>query len=321
MNRKGSRYRRRNSTHLFGLIILQLSVYFFPAHAQSNEPNGFSPSVSVKDSSGKLLHLASSASRVISLSPGATEVLFAVGAGSQVIGRSAECDYPDETRFIPVIEDRGPGRRADFKAIASAKPDLVIVDTQDASILITKTLRIGEAVFVYDPRDFLELADSMMALGTLVGRDKEAAKAAAQLTAVVRHVRSITERMPSSRFPKVFWEAGADPPATCGSDSFFRALIEAAGGRDIFPDRSGTSTTVEAQEVAARAPELIVIACAEGESLGDPSARGREDWRETPAVKTGRILRLGPGLGSRIGPRSASTLLAVARAIHPDIFP
>jgi iron complex transport system substrate-binding protein len=253
------------------------------------------------------------------MSPGATEALFAIGAGARIVGRSPRCDFPDEALSIPLIAEESSGLIA-AAALVSAKPDLVIVDAPGTK-LIVGLQEAGFAVFVYDPRNFQDLAESIMALGKLVGEKDASIRAAARLTAAVRHVRMITEGMPSYRNPKVFWEAEANPLETCGTDSFFHGLIGAAGGRNVFADGSGSAIKVDMSEITVRAPEFIVIAWSSGATPGGLSEQEAKAWVDTPAVRTGRIVRLAPGLGSRIGPRSAYALLAMARAFHPDVFP
>jgi hypothetical protein len=129
------------------------------------------------------------------------------------------------------------GRAADARALADARADLVVVDGGADALGAERPYGGGVAVFIHDPRDFRELADSMMALGILVDREKDGIRAAARLTGSASHVRAIIDRIPSSRYPRVFWEAGENPLATCGTASLAHSRILAAGGKDIFQDR------------------------------------------------------------------------------------
>jgi len=268
--------------------------------------------IAVEDSSGRIVSLGAAAERIVSFSPGAAEVLFAVGAGDRLVGRSLGCDYPAEALAIPVIGG-SDGESAAFRSAEALSPDLVIEDSTGGASRPESPAKEGFAVFIYAPRDFRGLAEAMMALGSLAGKQKEGIVAAARLTKAYRSVASIAEGIATSLHPKVLWLSGGDRnPATCGSDSFFHALIAAAGGRDIFSDYAGVSPPVILAEAADRAPEAIISI--DGGDSPDSLSR-------TPAARRGRLYRLEPGLGTRVGPRSATALLFVARFLHPDIFP
>jgi len=108
---------RAGIVRCFGLLLLVLALSPLPVDSQNSGIARSDPSA--KDSSGKSLHLASFASRIVSMSPGATEALFAIGAGARIVGRSPRCDFPDEALSIPLIAEESSGLIAAAALVSS----------------------------------------------------------------------------------------------------------------------------------------------------------------------------------------------------------
>lgn len=232
---------------------------------------GGAQAVSARDSTGAAVTLRAPARSALVLDAGAAEALRAVSGSILISGQAAS----GATDIIVVGNDR---RLAGVGA-----------DTP---------------VFVYSPRNFLELADAFMALGILSGEESRGIKLAAQMSSAVKQVRSIIGRLPSASFPRVFIQEEESPLATCGASSFLNALVSEAGGRVI----------VDRKEVARRAPDIIIVSRASG-------ARSGESWGDTPAGGSGKVFVLDLSAGISPGPRSATLLLKVARLLHPDLIP
>jgi iron complex transport system substrate-binding protein len=243
------------------------------------------------------------------------ESLFALGAGSLVVGRSIYCDYPAAASGVEIVPvNSGPG--SETPDLASWSPDLVIVDDRGQLRDSTGASKWKGKVFTYFPRNFVELADAIMELGILAGKKDAGIRVAAQLTRAVRSVTLVTDRLPTSRKTKVLWVSSVDPLRTCGANSLFHALVEAAGGRDVFADKKGTDMPIDLDALAGRSVEAMVIA--------EPSRASAERLKEAGIdsyMDSARVLRLGPGLGTRCGPRSALALFDLARFLHPEVFP
>lgn len=289
---------RRSTYSRASLVVLASLVHAFTLCAASAE----NAEASAVDSSGAIVRLGRAASRIVALSPGAVESIFAIGAGKQIAYRGAECDYPDEAGAI-----------LPYSSASSDGIDLFIVD--DLSQLGPELSRqSGTPVFVYAPNDFKGLADAVMALGVLTGHAKDGVRVAAGITNAVLRVRSFVSRLPAASYPRVFWEAHADPLETCGSGSFAQALIAEAGGRKIFSVRNGAIDSVSEDEIIARDPQAIVIASRNG-------TEEMERWAQTQAGQSDSIIVVDPQIASRASPRSPSLLLRLARAFHPGLVP
>jgi iron complex transport system substrate-binding protein len=266
--------------------------------------------VSARDTAGRLVSLPRLASRIEVIPPGAVELLFKIGRGGVIASRGPDCDYPDEALAIPV----------------SSKPrdaggyDLLVVDSLDE---FPAGARDGDRLkaFVYAPCDFRQLADAAMALGVLTGAGNEGVRLGASITGAVSRVRAIIERIPSAKYPRVFWIAGVDPFETCGSRSFPGSMIAEAGGRNPFGDLEGSAPSVLLEDAIARAPQVVVLAALDLPARGPGEERIIRILSDTPAGTEGRVLRIDPELAAHPGPRSPGLLLILARAFHPDLIP
>lgn len=276
--------------------LLVMLIALPPGGARGRGASVYAQSVSARDSTGRIVALAEPAARVVVLSPGAMELLYAIGASSRVFGRGRDCDFPEEALSFPVIDTR---------SVSSV--DLIIAD-KEGWLPRGGAREARASVFIYDPLDFRELADAAMAIGALVGMENEGIRTATRITDSVKRVRGIIGRLKTSQYPRVFWEACEDPLRTSGSSSFVNSLINEAGGKNIFSDRKDASFRIGRDDVRARSPQITVAITKAGGVENDP-------------IESGRIVNIDQGLGSRVGPRSPSLLLILAKAFHPEIIP
>jgi iron complex transport system substrate-binding protein len=275
--------------------------------------------VSATDSSGRLVTLASPARRIVSISPAATEVAYAVGAGGFVVGDTTYCDYPAAAVSLPKVGGFSSSTIS-VERIVALKPDLVLTaGPRMHGAVETALAKLGIAVFAYDPTDFDGIARDMNAMGDLAGTGETARVASGAMLAAIGKVRSALTSVPMDRRPTVFWEVYDEPLMTCGAASFPHAVIEAAGGRDIFTDLPGAWPRVSAEEIIRRAPDYIMGADDHGDKLTVAGVMARPGWSTIPAVKAGHIVLLPANIVSRAGPRVAEGVLALARALYPDL--
>ena len=274
-------------------------------------------SVSAVDSLERAVRLSKPATRVISLAPGPTEVLFAIGA--KVVGVTTYCLYPPEALKVEKIG----GFSADsmsLEKILSLRPDLV-VDSGAIHTALTKNLAdYGIPHYSYDPASFDDIAQGIRNLGALTGRKKEAEDVAATMLRRIDEVKRRLEAIANDKRTSVFWEVYNEPLMTCGSATFQHAIVEAGGGRDIFSDLPGSWPMVSNEEVIKRAPEVIMGADDHGEGLSLKALKARPGWELVPAVKNGRVILVPTGIVSNPGPRVAAGVQAVAEALYPELF-
>lgn len=276
--------------------------------------------VSAVDSLGRKIQLAAPARRIVSLSPEATEALFAAGAGSALIADTTYCDYPAAAVGLPKVGGFS-AETISIEKILALKPDLVVTGGRLHAQIEATLAKLGIRAFAYEPQSFVDIADCMMALGELAGKKDAGIRAAATLSAAVEKVRTLTATIPSSRRPTVFWQVYDEPLMTCGRNSFAHQIIELAGGRDIFSDLPGPWPVVSSEEVLRRSPAVILGADDMGDRFDAEKMAARPGWSAVPAVRDRRLYLLPADLVSRAGPRIASGLLLVLRDLHPELVP
>jgi iron complex transport system substrate-binding protein len=274
--------------------------------------------VSAIDSMGRRVSLGSPAKRIVSLSPEATEALYAIGAGTLMAGDTSYCDYPPEAKALPKIG----GFSADtisVEKIVSLKPDLVVSAGKLHQPVEAALAKLGVPVFAYLPTTFAAIEDQLLALGHLAGLGGQARAAAAALHSALEKAASLTAKLPASKRPRVFWQVYDEPLMTCGADSFPHQIIELAGGSDIFSDIPGPWPVISAEEVLRRSPDFILSPDDMGDKVDPVKLASRPGWASIPAVRDKRIVLLPANLVSRAGPRIAQGLLLALDALHPEL--
>lgn len=251
--------------------------------------------VAGQDSRGVELRLARPASRIVCLSPGALESLWALGAAGSLVSRGKGPALPPELATVPAW----PGDA--WAEMTKAGADLLVVDRNQAAALAGK-LGPGDArLFVWDPQDFGDLARLIMAIGRLVGEEKAGIRTAARLTKSVRDVTLVTDRLHATERPFVLWVPESSPGGGEGLPALAKAMVGIAGGRVLPPGALGQ--------------DYVLV---KGGSDPDQPLPGSDP---RPLAPPKAVLALGPEKAYRAGPGSASILLELARFLHPDLFP
>ncbi|MGB9686449.1 MAG: ABC transporter substrate-binding protein [Rectinema subterraneum] len=303
-----------------GLVLALLGLVLAMSVAQPVQTQAVSgPSVSGKDSLGTIVTLKAEARRVVSLAPAVTEVLFAVGAGDRIVGNTTYCDYPADAKSIEKIGGFS-AKSMSIEKIISLKPDLVISSGNIHKPVTDELVRYGIPVFAYAPNTFEEIARDIQAIGVLVGKAQKAQSVVTSMLDSIAFVQKKVDAIPSDQRLTVFWEVYDSPLMTCGAATFQHALVQAAGGIDIFSDLPGFWPKVSAEEVIKRAPQVIMGAEDHGDAMSIELIAKRPGWSQIPAVKNGRIILLPSGVVSRPSPRLADGVLMAARALYPALF-
>jgi iron complex transport system substrate-binding protein len=217
---------------------------------------------------------ASPARRIVSLSPHATELLFAAGAGEFVVGALDYSNYPEAAKAIPRV---GDNRGLDLERIASLHPDLVVAWPYGYGSGQLEALRaLGYRLEISDPHSFAEIAADIERLGRLAGTEATATKSAAAMRERVAALRSrYAARAPLA----VFYEIWSQPLYTLNGQHLVSRAIELCGGRNVFAKLPVVAPTVSVEAVLAANPEVIVTATDDGMRPG-----WLDDWKRWPAL-------------------------------------
>ena len=243
------------------------------------------------------MHVTAPARRVASLVPATTELLFAIGAGPQLVGRTEWCDYPAEAARVPNL---GDGISPNLEAIVAAAPDLVVLynSTQNAGVA-ARLRELGIPALRYNTDALSDVGRVARILGSLTGHGREADSVASALDTAL----ASASRPAGPDAPDVLLLVWEQPPMTIGRGSFLSELVERAGGRNLFADVAATAGTVSIEAVAVRDPDLI-LTTADG-----PSAfMRRPEWQAVPAVRARRFIKAQGSEFSRPGPRTPAAI-------------
>lgn len=248
------------------------------AAAVACQPAGPPPGAGVPDDAGRAVQLDRAPRRIVSLSPATTELLFALGAGDRVVGRTRWCEDPPEARQVPSV---GDGLAPNVEAIVARRPDLVVfyhASANDAALERLDALGLPSVSVRVDR--LADLARTARLLGRLTGDSARADSLIETLDAELA-ASSVHARPSAPRVLILVWD---NPPIVIGGGSFLSEIVELAGGRNAFGDLDRPSATVSIETIAARAPDVVLVT---GE--GDPGFATRPEWQVVEAVRARRF--------------------------------
>jgi iron complex transport system substrate-binding protein len=270
------------------------------------------------DGLGRQVAVPSVAQRVVSLAPSNTEILFAVGAGGQLVGRDEISDYPPEAQQVTSIGSTYGALNSE--AILALEADLILGADITSPEQVQALESLGLTVFVLsNPTDFEGLFANLEMVGDLTGHATEAGALSEALRSRVEAVAQATQGAPR---PTVYYEVdGTDPtaPWTTGSGTFQSLLIELAGGQNVAEDMQGWGQ-ISLEQLVARDPGVIIIGLGPWVPTTPEGLAERSGWGEIAAVKQGAVFGIDANWVDRPGPRLVDALEAMARYIHPELF-
>lgn len=270
------------------------------------------------DSLGREVVLDGPAQAIISLAPSNTELLFAVGAGDQVIAREDFSNYPEAVLELPSI---GNTQEQNLEEIVRLQPDLVLAADVNAPEHIKAIENLGITVFsLANPSDLEGLYENMRIVAKLTGHEAETE---IWIENARQRVTTIMETLQQAETtPTVFYELDStDPtkPWTSGAGTFIDTLITMAGGQNIASGMNTAWAQFSQEELILQDPQIILLGDAMW-GITPEMVSERPGWEQLTAVVENRVLPFNDDLVSRPGPRLIDGLEALARAIHPELF-
>ena len=246
-----------------------------------------SGNLTLTDGLGREVKLNGPAQHVVSLAPSNTEILFAIGAGGQVVGRDALSDFPAEAKNLTDIGSTFDALNTE--QIVSLKPDLVLAAEINTPEQVKQLEALGLTVYyLKNPLTLEEMYGNLGIVAQLTGHEKEAAALTESLKA---RVAAVDQKIaPISSRPNVFYELDATDPAkpyTAGKGTFITQLIERAGGHNIAADIDGYPQ-LSLEQVVAADPSFIIL----GDSaygITPESIAARPGWENLSAVKNSKV--------------------------------
>lgn len=250
--------------------------------ACAGEPRRTDDPIVLTDDLGRTVSLAAPAARIVSLAPSHTDLLFAIGAGDRVVGRTQWASWPPEALEVPSV---GDGLDPNVEAIAARRPDLVVAYASPANATALAQLRqVGVPVFNLRMDRLDDVPRGARLLGRLTGREAQADSMAAAFTAALEAGSREASRPRTPRTGLLLaWD---QPPIVIGGGSFQSELVALAGVENVFGDLAQPSAQVAIETIAARDPDVVIL-------LGRtdaPAWAGRPEWQAVPAVRARRFV-------------------------------
>jgi iron complex transport system substrate-binding protein len=271
------------------------------------------------DSVGREVEIKDPPARIVSLAPSITESLYAIGAGSLLVGRTDFCDYPQEALALPSVGGFDSSTIS-IETIVALDPDLVIGGSIYQADLAESLAKAGIPVFIMEPRTVEEIMDSLQTLGRVTNHAADADTLVAGMQSRIDAVAQVVNGIPQAERPTVFYEVWADPYMTTSNQTYIGELIKMAGGVNIFADLKEDYPTISAEEIIARDPRVILGPSNHADQLTGEAIMAREGWSNIAAVKSDRIYIVDGNIVSRTGPRVVDALEDIIRDLYPDKF-
>jgi iron complex transport system substrate-binding protein len=254
--------------------------------------------------------------RIISVVPAATEILFAIGAGPRVVAVSSFDHEPPEVNQLPRV---GALMDPDVERILSLKPDLIVIYGSQHD-LAQQMSRAGIAQFAFVHGGLADVLTTITALGE---RTDTRAAASHLATTIRSQLDAIRARVAGRSRPRTLIVFGRDPGTlrnlfASGGIGFLHEMVEAAGGADVFADVKRESVQATSETLIARAPEVVIEIRAGDETVPNP-----DDWNALPSIPAVQHHRVSVLVGTELvtaGPRVGIATERMARAIHPEAF-
>lgn len=266
------------------------------------------------DDTGRKIYLSKTPKRIVSLAPSITEMLFAIGAGDSVVGVTEFCDYPPEALTKTQVGDS----RANLEAILALEPDLVLAMEVIRDDVLKTLQQLKIPLFILEAQSLEHVYSHIQTLGRMLGRVPMANTLADTMR---KDIQAIGDRTRSLPKPRVLYVVYPQPFITVGSGSFIDQLLEFAGGENIAKDAGSAYPRLSMEVVLQKDPEIILFPTMGGTSSPETDIQQWSRWTTMSAVKNDRLHLVPWALISRPGPRLVQGLAALAKAIHPEIFP
>lgn len=267
--------------------------------------------IAVTDSLGREVVFETIPEKIISISPGTTEILFALGLDDKIIAVSDYCDYPEAALAKPKI---GGFQDPNLEVILSMEPDVVFSAGGIQEELITKMDELGINVVVLDADNIEQILENITIAGQVTGKDQKAQELVADLS---NRMNSVIEKVKEEPKPTVFFEVWDDPLMTAGSTSFINNVIETAGGTSIGAVNAEEFYNFSMEQLLEADPDIYIV---NTHSHEPQDIKVRNGYDVLSAVKNDKVFAIDDNTISRPGPRIIDGLEAMAKILHPDLF-
>ncbi|UCD70850.1 MAG: cobalamin-binding protein [Syntrophobacterales bacterium] len=266
------------------------------------------------DEVGRRVTVPDPPSRIISLSPSITEILFSLGLEEQIVGVTNHSDFPPQALAKPRV---GSYINPSVERTISLNPDLILATAAgNPREFVERMESLGLSVYTVFPKNFDGILRSISRIARLTGREHCGARLVREMTKRKERILQLTH---GRNRPKVFLQIGTAPIVTVGNGSFADDLISLAGGLNIAGGEFLKYPRYSIEEVLVKAPDVIIITAMDPKGDYKKLAEQWNRWETIPAVKGGRVFVIDSDLVDLPSPRIINGLEAIAGILHPEI--
>lgn len=252
--------------------------------------------LTVTDDRGVVVTLARPAQRVVTLSPHATELVFAAGAGERIVATVKHSEYPPAAKALPRV---GDNRLVDIERLLAMKPDLLVVWLHNVAERQLEQLRqLNIPLFYSDPSKLEDIPATLERLGVLLGTEREAQR---QAQAFRERVGKMAQRYRTGAELRVFYQLWDRPLYTLNRAHIVSDVLRLCGAQNVFAGLSLRAPVVDVEAVLLERPDAIIASAG-----GKRSSDGLGHWKQyatLPAVQYGNLFSVNADLLNRPGVR------------------
>lgn len=270
--------------------------------------------LTITDDAKRSVKFDKAPTKIVSLAPSNTELLYALGLGESVAGVDDYSNYPEAAKQKPQV---GSFNQTNIEKIVSINPDLVLAAGLTSKQLLTTLEARGLTIVVLNPSNLVGVTANMKLLGQITN---VAAKSDAAVGDFLKKLEDVAVKVKGATAkPRVFYEL--DPTLfTVGPGSFIDDMIQKAGGQNIVTDAANPYPQLSQEVVITKDPEVILLGDDTGGTDSPEKILARPGWSGITAVKNKRIVPINADLVNRPGPRAALGVEALAKALYPDLY-
>jgi len=268
------------------------------------------------DDLGREVTLEGTPSRIVSVSPACTEILFALGLEEEVVGVTEYCDYPPEAEQKTKI---GTFTTPNLEAIMALEPDLVLATGGVQMETLKRMEELGLTVYAVNPKTFDQTLSTILEVGKLTGTGAVAEDIVSDMNSRAVEIARRLNRMEEEgrKRPRVFYEIFYENNVwTAGSSSIISDLIRQAGGENIADVDSSDYYEFSVERLMAENPQVYLVGSGSMFNPGDITKRA--GWERIDAVRDGRVYVIDENLVYRTGPRLIEGLEQIHAALYPE---
>lgn len=296
-------------------VIFLLLIFIFTASfslAAQDYP------IKYEDELGREIVIEQEVERIISLAPGITEVIYALGLEDKLVAVSSACDYPKDA-----LEKENVGRidEPNIEKIISLEPDLVIAESVTKIESLKSLTELGIKNIGFKPTSINDTIEMIDDIALLTASQKVGKELTAQMKKEYQEIKKMVEaKLENNKRKKVFYEIWSDPLYTAGKDTFIDSLIHDAGGYNIAREAQGSWPQFSLESLISADPEIYISSkhsTPTGLTLAE--LRERDLYREISAFKNDRLYLVDQNLVNRPSPRIIEGYKEFVKAIFPEL--